>query len=151
MTEAGPADPEREPPRLSAEPTVRVSRLPAPDRGRRAAGGAAGTPPRPADPVHPDEQPTLGLPDPAPRRPHGTIRFGTPAPVVVTVTARPRRRRRYRTWPWIAAVVLALVVLAVVLLVLSLRGATVGGDVDLVGTGPAGPATSVPGWATDSG
>jgi len=55
----------------------------------------------------------------------------------------PRRkpRRGFRTWPWIAAVVLALLVLGAVLLVMMLRGATIGGGPGL-GTGPP-PAPAV--------
>jgi hypothetical protein len=121
---AAPADP-------PAEPTLRVARPPLPGRAVRAdlAAGNLATPP-----VHHDD-PTVTLDGPPPVTPQRTLEFGTPAPVRVTVGPRPRRRRRYRTWPWILAVVVALLVLGAVLVVMLLNGATVDGDVDLIGSG----------------
>ena len=114
----------------TADPTLRVARPPAPGRAVRAEV-AAGNLARP--PIHHDD-PTVTLTGPAGPDPRCTLEFGTPAPVKVTVGPRPRRRR-YRTWPWIVAVVLALIVLGAVLTVMMLRGATIDGDTDLVGSG----------------
>jgi hypothetical protein len=128
MTAPRPDDPG---PELPAEPTIRAARPPVPGR--------------PAPRVHPDDEPTVGLPGQAPKIRQRTLQFGTPAPVRVTVTARPRRRRRFRTWPWIVVVVLALLVLGAVLTVMLLRGATIDGDVDLVGSGGSGrPVSTAP-------
>ena len=122
----------------SADPTVQVGPPPVPGRAVRAqlAAGELPTPP-----VRQDE-PTVTLDAPAPATPHGgTLEFDGPPPVGVTVGPRLEPRRRWRTWPWIAAVVLALVVLGAVLLVMLWRGATIDGDVDLVGW-PGGTTTS---------
>jgi hypothetical protein len=141
MTEPKPDDAgaEASPPRV--DPTLKVDRPPVPGRAVRAevAAGTLATPP-----IRHDE-PTVLLTGRGPSAPHRTLEFGTPVPVRVTVAPRPRRRRRYRTWPWIVAVVLALVVLGAVLLVMLLRGATIDGDTDLIGTGrhPA-PGTAAP-------
>jgi hypothetical protein len=141
MTEPVPDEPVREAPTASADPTVKVARPPVPGRAVRAEV-AAGNLPTP--PVHHDE-PTVTLTGQAPAAPHRTLEFGIPAPVKVTVGPRTKPRRRYRTWPWIVAVVLALVVLGTVLLVMLLRGGTIDGNTDLIGSGrdPA-PATAAP-------
>ena len=113
-----------------ADPTLRVERPPIPGRAVRAemAAGNIATPPiRPDDPTV-----TLAHGRKDPRR---TLEFGTPAPVKVTVGPRQKPRRRHRTTPWIVAVVLALIVLGSVLLVMMLRGATIDGDTDLIGSG----------------
>ena len=133
MTTPGAADPEPGEPRLRPEPTVRVGRPPVPGRpGPAATGTPASGPER-----TPLDEPTVTLPDGSPQPAHRTIRFGRPDPVKVTVGPRVgprvRPRRRYRTWPWIAAVAVLLLVLGAVLLVMLWRGATVDGDVDLVG------------------
>jgi hypothetical protein len=115
----------------SADPTLKVARPPVPGRAVRAevVAGHRATPP-----IRHDE-PTVALtPQPA-NDPLRTLRFGAPDPVRVTVSARPRRKRRYRTWPWIVAVVLALIVLGTVLLVMLLRGETIDGNTDLIGSG----------------
>jgi hypothetical protein len=130
MTQPTPDGAEPEAPPASADPTLRVARPPVPGRAVRAEV-AAGSRARP--PIQHDD-PTVTLDGQASNAPHRTLEFGTPSPVRVTVGARPRRRRRYRTWPWIAAVVLALLVLGAVLLVMMLRGVTVDGDPDLIGS-----------------
>jgi hypothetical protein len=130
MTEPVPDEPVREAPTASADPTVKVARPPVPGRAVRAEV-AAGNLPTP--PIHHDE-PTVTLTGQAPAAPHRTLEFGIPAPVKVTVAPRPKPRRRYRTWPWIVAVVLALVVLGTVLLVMLLRGGTIDGTTDLIGS-----------------
>jgi hypothetical protein len=137
MTEPGPDDPGPEVP-TSADPTLKVARPPVPGRAARAdvAAGNRATPP-----IRQDD-PTVTLPDRAPKAPHRTLEYGLPAPVKVTVGPRPRSRRRYRTWPWIVAVVFVLAVLGAVLLVMVLRGATIDGDVDLVGYPAPGTAAS---------
>jgi hypothetical protein len=122
-----------------ADPTRRVARPPIPGRAVRAdvAAGTLATPP-----VHHDE-PTVAL-QTTPRPPHRTLEFGTPAAVNVTVAPRSRSRRRYRSWPWILGLALVLLVLGVVLLVMMLRGATIDGTADLIGSGlaaTAGPFT----------
>lgn len=129
MTE--PRDQEaREVPPAAADPTLRVARPPTPGRAIRAemAAGNLVTPP-----IRPDE-PTVtiaGPPGPDHRR---TLEFGVPAPVRVSVGPRPRRPRRFRTWPWIVAVVLALIVLGTWLLVMLMRGETIAGDTELIGS-----------------
>jgi hypothetical protein len=130
MTQPRPGEPAVGTPPAPADPTRKVARPPVPGRAVRAevAAGERATPP-----VHHDDA-TVTLPGSAPRTPHRTLEFGTPAPVSVTVGPRPKPRRRYRTWPWILAVVLALVVLGAVLVVMMLRGATVDADVDLIGS-----------------
>lgn len=135
MTMPGSADSAPEPPRLPAEPTVRVARPPVPAPTKRPDVAAAGGSPLSAGP---EEDPTVGLPGHAPRYRQRTIEFGTPPPVKVTVGPRPRRRRRYRTWPYIAAVVLALLALGITLLVMLLRGATIDAGTDLIGSGDSG-------------
>jgi hypothetical protein len=77
--------------------------------------------------------------------PRKTLEFGTPTPVKVTVGPRRKPRRRYRTWPWIVAVVLALIVLGAMLLVMLLRGETIDGDTDLIGSGRHPVSSSL--WA----
>ncbi len=136
MTTPGAADPGSRSPGLRAEPTVRVGRPPVPGRpgAPSTAPAAAGAEPTPLD------EPTVTLPDGAPPPAHRTLRFDTPVPVKVTVGPRVRPRRRYRTWPWITAVVVLLLVLGAVLLVMLWRGATIDGDVDLVGQ------TALLGW-----
>ena len=128
--EPQPEPQEREVPRATADPTLRVARPPIPGRAVRAevAAGNLATPP-----VHHDE-PTVTLAH-ASKDPRRTLEFGTPAPVKVTVGPRQKPRRRYRTWPWIVAVVLALIILGSVLLVMLLRGETIDGDTDLIGSG----------------
>jgi hypothetical protein len=124
-----------------AHPTLRVARPPVPGRAARAevAAGHRATPPIRHD------GPTVALTPQAGTDPRRTLAFGAPAPVKVTVSARPRRRRRYRTWPWIVAVVLALIVLGTVLLVMMGRGATIDGDIDLIGAAlPSAPAAAPP-------
>ncbi|WP_100499104.1 hypothetical protein [Geodermatophilus chilensis] len=125
----------------SADPTVRVERPPIPGRAVRAqlAAGEIAAPP-----VRQDE-PTVSLDAPVPAAPHGTLKFDGPPPIPATPDPEPVRRRR-RTWPWILAVVLALVVLGAVLLVMLWRGATIDGDVDLVGARLAVPGDLV-GWS----
>jgi hypothetical protein len=129
MTTPEAADPGSRSPGLSAEPTVRVGRPPVPGRPRPPSPETAAADPRRT----PLDEPTVTLPDGAPQPAHRTIRFGTPAPVKVTVGPRVRPRRRYRTRPWITAVVFLLLVLGAVLLVMLWRGATIDGDVDLIG------------------
>ncbi len=133
MTEAEPDDegPELRP--ASADPTLRVARPPVPGRAVRAevAAGNLATPP-----IRHDD-PTVTLTDPMRNDPRRTLEFGTPAPVKVTVGPRPRRRRRDRTWPSIVALVLALIALGTVLTVMLLRGETIDGDTDLIGSGPS--------------
>ena len=124
---------------VPADPTVQVPRPPVPGRAARNEV-AAGELPMP--PVHHDE-PTVTLGSGASRPPHRTLEFGTPPPVRVTVAPRPRPHRRWRTWPWIVAVIVALVVLGAVLLVMLMRGGTIDGDVDLVGS-PAPVASTAP-------
>ena len=133
MTRAEPDEPGRDAPRAPAEPTVEVARPPVPGRAVRAevAAGELATPP-----VRHDE-PTVTLDPASGKPPHRTLQFRTPSQVRVTVAPRERPRRRWRTWPWIAAVALALLVLGAVLLVMLLRGETVDGDVDLVGSAGA--------------
>ena len=139
MSTPEPADPGPEP-RLLAEPTVRVARPPVPGRAKQAEVAAGNSS---APRVQPDDGPTVGLPGHASRVRQRTLQFGTPAWVKVTVGPRPRPRRRYPTWPWIAAVVLALLVLGAVLLVMLLRGATIDGGIDLIGSGgPRGGSTA---------
>jgi hypothetical protein len=130
MTQPEPDERAQEAPPASADPTLRVARPPVPGRAVRAevAAGDRVTPP-----IHHDD-PTVTLTAPRGERPHRTLEFGLPTPVIVTVGPRRKPRRRHRTWPWILAVALALVVLGVTLLVMMLRGATVDGDVDLVGS-----------------
>jgi hypothetical protein len=137
-TEPEPDDRGRATTPTSADPTLRVARPPVPGRAVRAevASGHRRTPP-----VHHDD-PTVSLAGHAAERPHRTLEFGSPAPVTVTVGPRRKPRRRFRTWPWILAVALALVVLGTVLLVMMLRGATIDGDVDLVGSG-GHPASAI--------
>jgi hypothetical protein len=126
----------------AAHPTLKVARPPVPGRAARAdvAAGRRATPP-----IRPDE-PTVALTPQAGSDPRRTLEFRGPAPVKVTVSARPRRRRRYPTWPWIVAVVLALIVLGTVLLVMLLRGETIDGDTDLIGSGRL-PALALPSTA----
>jgi hypothetical protein len=129
---------------MSADPTRRVPRPPSPGRVVRAevAAGHLATPPIKAD------DPTVTLRGRAPSTPHRTLEFGQPSPVRVTVGPRPKPRRRYRTWPWIAGLVIALLVLGAVLLVMMLRGGTIDGDADLIGSGfpvSAGVASSTGG------
>ncbi len=129
MSTPGARDPGSRSPGPRAEPTVRVGRPPVPGRpGPLSTGEAAVDAQR-----TPLDEPTVTLPDGGPQPAHRTIRFGTPVPVEVTVGPRVRPRRRYRTWPWITAVVVVLLVLGAVLLVMLWRGATIDGDVDLVG------------------
>ncbi len=125
--DAGP-----EVPRPTADPTLKVARPPTPGRAVRAevAAGRRATPP-----IQHDE-PTVTLPH-ARKDPRRTLEFGTPVPVKVTVGPRQRPGRRYRSGPWIAAVVLALIVLGSVLLVMLMRGETIDGDTDLIGSGPS--------------
>ncbi|MGY1683164.1 hypothetical protein [Geodermatophilus sp. SYSU D01176] len=131
------SEPERDdrPPPASAEPTMEVGPPPVPGRAVRdqLARGELATPP-----VRPDE-PTVTLSGPASRDPDRTLELDGTLRAGVAVGPRPRRRRR--TWPWIAAVVVALFVLGAVLLVMLWRGATIDGDVDLIGWagGWAGP------------
>ncbi len=158
MTTPGAADAGSGSPELPAAPTVRVDRPPVP---RRAApsptappttappttGPATTGPPatKPAEPAPPRtllDETTVTLPDRDPGVRHGTLRFGTPAPVKVTVGPRVRPRRRHRTWPWIAGLVAVLLVLGAVLLVMLWRGATIDPDVDLVGVGALAPWTA---------
>jgi hypothetical protein len=138
MTQHDPAAPGEG--ALPVDPTLRVARPPVPGRAVRAdlAAGNLTTPP-----VRPDG-PTVSLDRSGARPPHRTLEFGMPATVSVTVGPRPRTRRRYRTWPWIAGLSLVLLVLGLVLLVMMLRGATIDGTADLIGTGTQ-PA--VQGWA----
>lgn len=133
MSTPGAADPQQ--PGIRAEPTVRVGRPPVPARAHPPQAGASGVSGPLATP--PDEA-TVTLPDRVQGVRQPTIEYGAPAPVQVTVGPRRRPRRRYRTWPWIAAVVVALLLLGAVLLVMLLRGATIDGDVDLVGRGGPG-------------
>lgn len=129
MSTPGAADPGSRSPGPRAEPTVRVGRPPVPGRpGPLSTGNAAADAQR-----TPLDEPTVTLPNGDPPSAHRTIRFGTPVPVKVTVGPRVRPRRRYRTCPWISAVVVVLLVLGAVLLVMLWRGATIDGDVDLVG------------------
>lgn len=139
MSEPTRRDARAEAPPPSAEPTIRVEPPPVPGRAVRAQlqAGELTTPP-----VRPDE-PTVSLDAPAPEAPHGTLEFDGPPPVTVP---DPEPRRRRRTWPWILAVVLALVVLGAVLLVMLWRGATIDGDVDLVGARLAGTGDLL-GWS----
>ncbi|SNR53919.1 hypothetical protein [Blastococcus mobilis] len=130
MTEPAPDEPAGKAPSASVDPTLKVARPPVPGRAVRAdvAAGRLAAPP-----VHHDE-PTVTLTGQAPAAPHRTLEFGVPAPVEVTVAPRRKPRRRYRTWPWIVAVVLALVVLGTILLVMLLRGGTIDGNTDLIGS-----------------
>jgi hypothetical protein len=124
----------------SADPTVQVGPPPVPGRAVKAqlAAGELATPP-----VRQDE-PTVTLDAPAPPAgPRGTLEFDGPTSAELPAAPPPEPRRRWRTWPWIAAVVVALLVLGVVLLVMLWRGATIDGDVDLVGW-PGGTTTSWP-------
>jgi hypothetical protein len=129
MSEPRPDEARRAAP--SVDPTLKVARPPVPGRAVRAdvAAGHRATPP-----IRHDE-PTVALTPQAGNDPLRTLQFGGPAPVKVTVSARPRRKRRYRTWPWIVAVVLALIVLGTVLLIMLLRGETIDGNTDLIGSG----------------
>jgi hypothetical protein len=141
MTEPEPEAQGRE---MSADPTLRVPRPPSPGRAVRAevAAGHLATPPIQAD------DPTVTLTGRAPSTPHRTLEFGMPGRVRVTVGPRPKSRRRYRTWPLIAGLVLALLVLGAVLLVMMLRGGTIDGNADLIGSGfpvTAGVAPSAAG------
>lgn len=131
MTEPRPEPQEQERPPTSADPTLRVARPPIPGRAVRAemAAGTLASPP-----VQHDE-PTVTLAH-VRKDPRRTLEFGTPAPVKVTVGPRQKPRRRYRTWPWIVAVVLALIVLGSVLLVMLMRGETIDGNTELIGSGP---------------
>ena len=146
MAEPQPEPREREVPPTTAHPTLRVARPPNPGRAVRAemAAGSLATPP-----IHRDE-PTVTLAHVS-KDPRRTLEFGTPARVKVTVGPRQKPRRRYRMWPWILAVVLALIVLGSVLLVMLLRGETIDGNTELIGSGVGaryGVADSLPvGWA----
>ncbi|MFW3169366.1 hypothetical protein [Geodermatophilus sp. CPCC 206100] len=113
----------------SDDPTVQVQPPPVPGRAVRAqlAAGERTTPP-----VRPDE-PTVTLDAPAPATPHRTLAFDGPAPAEGPVASDRGSRRRWRTWPWIAAFVLVLVILGAILLVMLWQGATIDGNVDLVG------------------
>jgi hypothetical protein len=148
MTAPEPAEHGRETTSTTADPTLRVARPPIPGRAVRAemAAGNLATPP-----IRHDD-PTVTLTPQVRKDPRRTLEFGTPAPVKVTVGARPRPQRRSRTGPWIVAVVLALIVLGTVLLVMLMRGETIDGNTDLIGSGrgsaigmagsfPVGPAT----------
>ena len=149
MTTPAPADSAPEPPRLPAEPTVRVARPPAPGSARRTEVAAAGDSTPHVDGV---DEPTVGLSGQAPRIRQPTMEFGTPTPVRVIVGPRPRRRRKHPLWPWIAALLLALLVLGAVLLVMLLRGATIDGEIRLIGSGGSGgPGSTAPGVAWSSG
>ena len=141
MTEPEPDAQGRE---MPADPTLRVPRPPNPGRAVRAevAAGHLAMPPIQAD------DPTVTLTGRAPSTPHRTLEFGIPSPVRVTVVSRPKPRRRYRTWPWIAGLVLALLLLGAGLLVMMLRGGTIDGNADLIGSGvpvTAGVASSTAG------
>ena len=114
-------------PPTAAEPTMEVGPPPVPGRAVRdqLARGELATPP-----IRPDE-PTVTLHGPTPRDPDRTLELDSTLRAGVAVGPRPGRRRR--TWPWIVAVVVALLVLGAVLLVMLWRGATIDGDVDLIG------------------
>ncbi|MDP9427828.1 MAG: hypothetical protein M3Q47_02640 [Actinomycetota bacterium] len=129
MSEPGRDHPDEAAPPPSADPTVQVEPPPLPGRAVRAqlAAGDLATPP-----VRRDE-PTVTLDGPAPADPRRTQELQGPAPLQVTVGPRQRPRRRWRTWPWIVAVMIALLVLGAVLLLMLWQGATIDGDVDLVG------------------
>ena len=131
MSQPQQDDADREVPRPTADPTLKVARPPTPGRAVRAevAAGRRATPP-----IQHDE-PTVTLPH-VQKNPRRTLEFGSPAPVKVTVGPRQKPRRRHRTWPWIAAVVLALIVLGTVLLVMLMRGETIDADTELIGSGP---------------
>ena len=137
MTQPEPDEPGQEARPASSDPTVRAARPPVPGRAARGdvAAGDRATPSIPSD------DPTVTVAGRGPAGPHRTLEFGRPTPVRVTVGPRRKPRRGFRTWPWIAAVVLALLVLGAVLLVMMLRGATIGGGPGL-GTGPP-PAPAV--------
>ncbi len=141
MSEPGGKHPDEAPP--PADPTVQVEPPPLPGRAVRAqlAAGELATPP-----VRRDES-TVTLNGPAPTDPRRTQELQAPAALQVTVGPRQRPRRRWRTWPWIVAVMIALLVLGVVLLVMLWQGATIDGDVDLVGW--SGGTTG--GWAGPGG
>ena len=126
-------------PRPTADPTLKVARPPTPGRAVRAevAAGRRATPPIQHD------DPTVTLTPPLRTDPRKTLEFGTPTPVKVTVTPRQKPRRRLRTWPFIVAVIVALIVLGTVLLVMLMRGETIDGDTDLIGSGPS-PTLLVP-------
>ena len=132
MSQPQPDDARQQAPRPTADPTLKVARPPTPGRAVRAevAEGRRATPP-----VQHDD-PTVTLRPPPRTDPRKTLEFGTPTPVKVTVTPRQKPRRRLRTWPWIVAVVVALIVLGAVLLVMLMRGETIDGDTDLIGSGP---------------
>ena len=124
-------------PPTSAEPTMEVGPPPVPGRAVRdqLARGELATPP-----IRPDE-PTVTLHGPTPGDPDRTLELDSTLRAGVAVGPRPGRPRR--AWPWIVAVVVALLVLGAVLLVMLWRGATIDGDVDLIGwsggwTGPGG-------------
>lgn len=140
MSQPQPDDIGREPPRPTADPTLKVARPPTPGRAVRAevAAGRRATPP-----IRHDD-PTVTLTPALRTDPRRTLEFGTPTPVTVTVTPRQKPRRRLRTWPWIAAVVVALIVLGAVLLVMLMRGETIDGDAELIGSGPS-PTLLLPG------
>lgn len=129
MTQPRPEPRGQNAPPATADPTMRVARPPIPGRAVRAemAAGNVATPP-----IRHDE-PTVALAHVS-KDPRRTLEFGTPAAVKVTVGPRRKPRRRYRTSPWIVAVVLALIVLGSVLVVMMLRGATVDGNTDLIGS-----------------
>ena len=113
----------------SEDPTVQVQPPPVPGRAVRAqlAAGELATPP-----VRPDE-PTVTIEQPAPTAPENTLELDGPASGGGADGSREEPRRRWRTWPWIVAVALVLLVLGAVLLVLLWRGATIDGDVHLLG------------------
>jgi hypothetical protein len=129
MSEPSRDHPDKAAPPPSADPTVQVEPPPLPGRSVRAqlAAGELATPP-----VRRDE-PTVTLNGPAPADSRRTQELTAPAALQVTVGPRQRPRRRWRTWPWIVAVLVALLVLGAVLLVMLWQGATIDGDVDLVG------------------
>ena len=140
MSQPQPDDAAPETPSPMADPTLKVARPPTPGRAVRAevAAGRRATPPIQHD------DPTVTLTAPPRTDPRRTLEFGTPAPVKVTVTPRQKPRRRLRTWPFIVAVVVALIVLGTVLLVMLMRGETIDGNTDLIGSGPS-PMLLAPG------
>ena len=113
----------------TADPTMRVQPPPVPGRAVREqlARGELATPP-----VRPDEQ-TVHLDSPAPRDPDRTLELDGTLRAGVVVGPSPRPRRRRRTWPWILAVAVVLLLLGAVLVVMLSRGATIEGDVQLLG------------------
>lgn len=142
MTEPRRDQEAREVPPTTVDPTLRVARPPIPGRAIRAemAAGNLATPP-----IRPDE-PTVTIAGPVGTDPRRTLEFGIPAPVRVTVGPRPKRPRRLRTWPWIVAVVLALIVLGTWLLVLLMRGETIDGGTELIGSALLTGPPAVPDW-----